>query len=168
MTAIDPDLVGVWIVPGEHRTYEVMGDGSYHIADPEEPLQFEQGGEVMTWGPRRHVRLEGSGTTPVGRWHEDASGDEWVFQGDASYSVTGGGQTDIGIWSLRSNGAALWTRELNAQLAANGAEITFHPIAGGSVTFGYTVKDGVWVLLDRQTWAELARYVSPARAGRTG
>ena len=90
------------------------------------------------------------------------------FRAMPAIALPAGGQTDIGIWSLRSNGAALWTRELNAQLVSNGAEVTFHPVAGGSVTFGYTVKDGVWVLLDRQTWAELARYVSPARTGGRG
>lgn len=168
MVSFDPDLVGIWIVPGERRTYEVMADGSYHIADPEEPVRFDDGGAVMIWGPRRHRRLEGSGATPLGRWRAEATGEDWVFAADGGYTVTAGGQADIGIWALRRGGTALWTRELNAQLTANGAEVTFHPIAGGPVRFGYTVKDGVWTLLDPRDWSELARYVAPGAVRKTG
>ncbi len=168
MSTIDPDLIGIWIIPGEPATYEVMSDGSYHVADPEEPLSFEDGGATMVWGPRRHMRLDGSGKTPVGKWREAASRDEWVFERDGSYSVTGQGNTDTGIWALRSGGTALWTRELNAQLSSNGAQVTFTPVSGGSYTFGYTVADGVWTLLDANDWTELARYVSPSAMAKTG
>ncbi len=167
MSSLDPDLIGIWILPGKPQTYEVLGDGTYHVADPEEPLSFEDGGATMVWGPRRHMRLDGSGTSPVGRWREEDSQDEWQFNADGSYAVTGQGNTDTGIWALRSGGTALWTRELNAHITSDGAQVTFDAINGTSVTFGYTVADGVWTLLDPTDWRELARYVSPSTIAQT-
>jgi hypothetical protein len=162
-TPIDPDLVGIWIVPGQPQTYEVTSDGAYHVADPEEPLAFEQGGTVMIWGARRHTRLDGAGETPVGRWTEDASGDDWVFAADGSYAITAGGATDTGIWALRDAGSSLWTRETRAQITSDGAHLTFRTGPSDEFRYGYTVADGIWRLLDPETWAELTRYVSAAK-----
>jgi hypothetical protein len=161
--SLDPDLIGIWIVRGKPVTYEVTGDGGYHVADPEEPLSFEQDGAVMIWGGRRHERQDGSGQSPVGRWIEPASGDAWLFEPDGRYEITGAGATDTGIWALRDGGAALWTRELTAQISTNGAQVTFDTVSGGSFIYGYTVKDGVWSLLDPTTWVAVTRYVTPAR-----
>lgn len=162
-TSLDPDLIGIWIVRGKPVTYEVTGDGGYHVADPEDPLSFEDGGAVMIWGGRRHDRQDGSGQSPVGRWIEAASGDTWLFEADGRYEVSGDGSTDTGIWALRDGGAALWTRELTARITTDGAQVTFVTVGGDSFTYGYTVDDGVWSLLDPTTWVAVTRYVTPAR-----
>jgi len=167
MTQIDPDLVGVWLSPGSIVTYEVCADGTYHVADPEEPVHFENEGAVMIWGGRRYTRRAGAGATPEGRWVEDGSSDVWAFGPDGSYSITNGTSTFIGIWVLRNQGTALWTRELRAQLSTNGAQITFHPEAGRTLTYCYTVSEGLWSILDPLTWQEVNRYVSPAYLAQT-
>ncbi|MBF9058135.1 hypothetical protein HKCCSP123_02960 [Rhodobacterales bacterium HKCCSP123] len=158
---IDPGLVGIWIVPGEPRTYEVDADGVYHVADPESPVSFEAGGAVMHWEGEAHDRLSGITEPPEGRWRGRDTGAEWVFGGDGSYTVTLDGATDRGIWALRREGAALWTREEVATLTTTGAEITYALREGGTVTYGYTVGGGVWTLHDPATWVELARLVDP-------
>lgn len=159
---VDPGLVGIWIVPGEPRTYEVDTGGGYHVADPESPVSFEAGGAVMLWEGEAHDRLSGSGATPQGRWRGRDTGADWDFAADGGYTVTLDGATDRGIWALRQNGTALWTREEVATLTTTGAEVTYALREGGTVTYGYTVGGGVWTLHDPKTWAELARLVDPA------
>ena len=63
------------------------------------------------------------------------------------------GATDRGIWALRQDGAALWTREEVATLTTTGAEVTYALREGGTATYGYTVEAGVWTLLDPASWA---------------
>lgn len=162
MTSIDPDLVRVWIRPGTPFTYEIDAAGGYHIGGPESPISFAEGGMVMTWGTETLDRQAGAGDTPEGRWIERGTGAEWHFAPDGCYEVLLDGETDVGIWALRAGGTMLWTRELRAQVATNGAEITFDARNGTLVTYGYTVGGGVWVLFDRVTWVEVMRYVDPA------
>jgi hypothetical protein len=162
MSGIDPDLVRVWIVPNEDRTYEVDATGGYHVADPESPVTFEQDGAVMVWDGEAHDRLSGAGATPEGRWCGRDTGTIWAFDADGTYSVALDGATDTGIWTLRQEGPTLWTREQVAQLEANGAEVTFHLRDGHVMRYGYTVKDGVWTLHDPESWTRLARYIDPA------
>jgi hypothetical protein len=162
MSAIDPRLVGIWVVPGEPRTYEVDAEGLYHVADPESPVTFEEGGRVMQWEGEAHDRLSGAGATPEGRWRGRVTGAEWDFAADGGYTVTLDGATDRGIWALRQGGTALWTREEVARLTTTGAEVTYDLREGGTVTYGYTVEAGVWTLLDPTTWAVLTRFIDPA------
>ena len=86
-------------------------NGVYHVADPESPVTFEAGGAVMQWEGEAHDRLSGAGLTPEGRWRGRVTGAEWEFAADGGYTVTLDGATDRGIWALRQDGAALWTRE---------------------------------------------------------
>ncbi len=162
MTAIDPDLVRVWIVPGEPFTYEVDAAGDYHIGGPEQPVGFEADGAVMTWASEVYDRLDGAGATPVGRWTERSTGAEWDFAADGSYTVTWDGEVDHGLWALRQGDTMLWTREWRAKLATNGAEVSFTVRDGTVSTYGYTVGAGVWTLFDPVSWAELTRYLDPA------
>ncbi|MEM7722453.1 MAG: hypothetical protein AAF376_08765 [Pseudomonadota bacterium] len=167
MAHVDPDLIGIWIARGSSVTYEVDADGGYHVADPEEPVNFAGNGSTMVWGGRLYVRHQGAGNTPVGRWIADASTDAWLFRDDGTYDMTDGSETFTGIWSQRHGGHALWTRELRAHLQTSGAEVGFQPVEGGGFRYGYTVVDGVWTLLDPQTWRAVARYVSPQRLARS-
>lgn len=159
---IDPQLIGIWIVAGEPRTYEVDAAGVYHVADPESPVRFDAGSTVMQWEGEAHDRLSGSGATPEGRWRGRDTGAEWDFAADGRYTVTLDGATDRGIWALRQGGTALWTREEVATLTTTGAEVTYSLREGGTVTYGYTVGGGVWTVHDPSTWVELARFVDPA------
>ena len=142
MSSLDPDLIGIWILPGKPQTYEVLADGSYHVADREESLSFEDNAQPCLGSASAYAarRFRQNTHWPMARAD---SQDEWQFNADGSYSVTGQGNTDTGIWALRSGGSALWTRELNAHLDTNGAQVTFNAVNGNSVTFGYTVADGV-------------------------
>ncbi|NKX43171.1 hypothetical protein [Roseicyclus persicicus] len=162
MSAVDPDLVGVWIVAGEPRTYEVEADGGYHVADPESPVAYEQGGAVMIWEGEAHDRLAGAGATPEGDWRGRDTGALWSFAADGTYTVTLDGATDTGIWAAGQDGATLWTRERVATLATNGAQVTYTLREGGTATYGYTVGGGIWTLHDPVSWVELARFVDPA------
>jgi len=158
--SVDPDLVQVWIVPGEAYTYEVDASGDYHIAGPERAVGFD--GDGMTWGNEAYDRQDGSGATPVGRWTERSTGAVWTFAADGTYTVDWDGETDTGLWSLRQGGTMLWTREWRAKLATNGAQITFTTRDGTAATYGYTVGAGAWTLYDAVTWAQLSRYLDPA------
>lgn len=159
MQTFDPDLPGLWFIPGQETTYEVLADGTYHVADPEVPVAFARGGTVMAWGDMTLTRLDGIGDTVVGRWKARSSGEEWMFRGDGRYSVNWGpDQGTSGIWILSEDGDSLWTRERRATLTTTGAEVTFEPVDGPPLTYAYTVSDGVWRLMDRTTWERLAEY----------
>lgn len=168
MTApVDPALIGIWIVPGQPFTYEVDAEGGYHIAGPEEPLSFAEDGATMIWGPRRYRREDGAGQTPVGQWREDESGDTWRFEADGAYRLEApDGAVDTGIWGLRDAGAALWVREQRAHLATDGAHLTLVTADGGQSRYGYTVRAGIWILLDPVNWAELSRFFTPEEIAR--
>ena len=168
MSGLDPAIVGVWIVPGLRRTYEVDAAGGYHVADPEGAIAFVQGGAVMVWEGEPHDRRSGAGATPEGRWIGRETGAEWVFAADGSYTATLDGQTDTGIWALREDGRALWTRELVATLTTAEGLVDFALRAGGVSRYGYAVADGVWTLHDPVTRAELARFVDPGRLAAGG
>lgn len=161
MGHFDTNLIGIWIVPGSFVTYEVLPDGSFHVADPETALAYEGGGTAMLWDPMRLVRLEGAGETPIGRWREDRAGDIWAFMPDGTYTVEVEGDVYHGIWALRSGGAALWTREMRAGITTNGTDLTFAAVHGPTATYRYTVADGIWSLFDPQTGAVAVRYVRP-------
>lgn len=168
MSAIDPGLVGLWIAPGEDRTYEVDDGGGYHVAEPEAPLTIEDDGAVMLWLGEWHDRISGEDAAPIGRWLGRDSAAQWEFAADGAFRVTLGEQEDTGIWALRRNGGALWTRERVASLETDGAQITFHLRDGGTAHYGYTVGGGVWTLNDPTTWAELVRFVDPSSLAEDG
>ncbi|AHM02920.1 hypothetical protein roselon_00479 [Roseibacterium elongatum DSM 19469] len=171
---LDPDLIGIWIVPGQPQTYEVSPDGVFHVADPEEPLAYEEDGRIMTFGARRLIRQVGSGETPVGGWSDVETRDIWAFGQDQSYSVNADGVTETGMWSLRDGGDSLWLCEDRATITTDGAHLTFRTgpdAATGlgapqALRYGYTVEDGIWRVLDPDRWTELTRYVSLARLER--
>jgi hypothetical protein len=66
--AIDPELPGIWIIPGEQTTYEIDQDGNYHIADPAQPLTVAADGAAMIWGRTRFDRIGGDSDAPIGAW----------------------------------------------------------------------------------------------------
>ncbi len=159
---IDPDLPGIWIIPGEPETYEILGDGTYHVAAPEAPVAFHRGGWEMTWGEDRLKRHLGSGETVEGVWHDPEREEEWFFRPDGTYTLHWpDGDEAHGIWALRDDGASLWTREFSGLIATTGVELTFHLESGIDQTFGYTVKNDIWSLLDPETWKTLVDYRRP-------
>jgi len=167
MTRVDPDLVGIWLVPQSDRTYEVEADGSYHVADAESPVSYSAAGAVMHWQFEDFDRQAGTGETPVGKWLGRSTGEQWQFTDDGRYRVQIDGIADTGIWALRQGGAKLWTRELQAYLTTNGATVTFTFREGGSITYGYTVSAGTWTLHDASTWADVARFRRPSAMAPT-
>jgi hypothetical protein len=162
--SINPALVGIWLQPGQPQTYEITADGAYHIADPEEPLRFEEDGAVMIWGDRRFARTEGAGETPIGTWREEETGDGWDFASDQGLTILstepGEERAFTGIWALRDDGRSLWTREKRADLTCDGAHLTYAMVSGEVYRYGYSVDDDVLSLLDPDTWEELTRYIS--------
>jgi len=170
--ALDPDLPGIWIIPGEPATYEVEPDGSYHIADPAQPLTVSSDGAAMVWGRTRFERIGGTGAAPLGAWRDRDHGDEWLFREDGTYLQRwSDGERTTGIWVLRQEDHTLWTREYRGQLETDGARVRFDLPSGEQVTYGYTVDTDAWVLLDASTWSRLVEYRRPDRgmpAARVG
>lgn len=168
---LDPALIGIWLLPGHPQTYEVTGDGSYYIAEPDEPVSFQTGGAQMTWGGRTYTRVIGSGQSPVGTWREDGTGDGWDFTDDCAYTILSAtddtGETFTGIWALRNEGRSLWTCEKQADIETDGAHIAFVTPLGERFTYGYGVDNGILTLFDPDTWLELTRYVSAERMVRS-
>lgn len=159
---IDPDLPGIWIIPGEATTYEIEPDGSYHIAEPAEPLTIAPGGASMIWGRTRLDRIGGAGKAPLGAWRDRDHGDEWLFRADGSYLQRwSDGERTTGIWALRGEEATLWTREYRGRLETDGARVTFVLPTEDPVTYGYTVDAACWTLLDAASWARLVEYRRP-------
>lgn len=162
--SLDPDLVGIWLLPGQPQTYEITADGGYHIADPEEPVHFEDGGAIMVWGARRFRRTEGAGETPIGTWREEETGDGWDFSDDQELTILstepGAEHAFTGIWALRDEGRSLWSREKRADLTCDGAHLTYYMVSGEVYRYGYSVDADVLSLLDADTWSELTRYIS--------
>ncbi|QBY01208.1 hypothetical protein E2K80_11115 [Rhodophyticola sp. CCM32] len=165
MTMIDPNLPGIWIVPGELFTYEVLNDGSYHVAPPAAPLSFSSDAAEMTWGAQVFDRQSASanGAGVEGRWTRRDSTEHWVFSANGQYQVRWGKDdpASTGIWALRDNGGALWIREKLAELTTDGAQVVFNLIGTGPAQYGYTVEDGVWTLLDPDSWEKRATYRRP-------
>lgn len=166
-TKFDPALIGIWLLPGHPETYEISAGGGYFIAEPHETVIIKEGGAVMTWGGRRYIRVLGEGSTPVGTWQEEATGDAWDFTDDQGYSVlTAAAQTFTGIWALRNHGTSLWTCEKQADLETDGAHLIFNTPAGEQLKYGYAVEDGILSILDPATWLEVSRYISAERMVR--
>lgn len=173
-TPIDPELIGIWLLPGQPQTYEITENGSYFIAEPEEALSFQDDGAQMTWGGRPYTRIIGDGETPIGTWREEATGDGWDFTADHAYTILSAaadaddpGETFTGIWSLRNDGTSLWTCEKQANIVVDGAHLTFVTTSGDRLSYGYSVADGLLSLLDPDTWLELTRYISAKRMVRS-
>lgn len=171
---IDPALVGIWLLPGQPQTYEITEDGSYFIAEPDESLSFQNDGEQMIWGGRVYTRILGEGATPIGTWREEATGDGWDFTADHAYTIlsaatdtTDAGETFTGIWSLRNEGTSLWTCEKQADIEVDGAHLTFITPSDDRLSYGYATEDGLFSLLDPDTWQELTRYISAERMVRS-
>lgn len=176
-TKVDPDLVGIWLLPGQPQTYEITADGGYFIAEPDETLSFQDGGDRMIWGGRPYVRVIGEGKTPIGTWREEDTGDGWDFTpdhaytvlsaGSASHGIAEAGETFTGIWALRNEGTSLWTCEKQSLVETDGAHLSFLTATGEKLTYGYAVSDGTLSLLDPDTWIELTRYISAERMVRS-
>ncbi|MBF9051559.1 hypothetical protein GTA62_16985 [Roseobacter sp. HKCCD9010] len=163
MNEIDPNLPGIWIVPGEAFTYEILPDGSYHVATPPAALTFSEDATVMTWDGSDYVRQSGSGKGVEGHWMARDAREDWLFSNDGRYQLRLGDDSPAltGIWALRNGGTQLWTRERLAQLVTDGAQVTFQMQGEPSITYGYTVSDGVWVLMDPVSWERRATYRRP-------
>ncbi|WP_071672635.1 hypothetical protein [Nioella nitratireducens] len=160
---IDPDLPGIWIIPGEETTYEIEPDGSYHVADPAQPLTVAGDGATMIWGRTRLARIGGDGAAPLGAWRDRDHGDEWLFQADGTYLQRwSDGEKTTGIWVHRDSDYSLWTREYRGQVETDGARITFVLPSEPAVTYGYTADAESWILLDPETWDKLVEYRRPA------
>ncbi|WP_147450704.1 hypothetical protein [Rhodophyticola porphyridii] len=160
MRAIDPDLLGRWGLPGEPYIYEVLPDGSYHVADAAAPLSFSDDAAEMTWDDQVFDRQGAAGIGVEGAWRARDSAESWMFTADGSYQVGWGDARPpaTGIWALHDHGRRLWTREKLAQLTTDGANVVFHLIDGGPQSYGYTVSDGIWTLLDPTSWKKRAAY----------
>lgn len=174
-TSIDPQLVGIWLLPGEPQTYEITETGFYFIAEPDESLSFRDDGVVMMWGGRRYLRTEGAGETPVGTWREELTGDGWDFADDHAVTILLAEDPDgpgvTGIWGLREGGTSLWTCEMRAQVRTDGAHLVFETVDGDTLRYGYAVTEDILSLMDPDTWTEITRYVSASlfvQAASTG
>ena len=171
-TKIDPDLIGIWLIPGQPQTYEITEDGGYFIAEPDENLRFQDDGAVMVWGGRHYSRIMGEGSTPVGTWREEATGDGWDFTADQGYSILSsafdeGAETFTGIWALRNHGTSLWICEKQADLETDGAHLNFKTPGGDQLRYGYAIGDGTLSLLNPESWLEVSRYISAERMVRS-
>lgn len=163
---IDPDLPGIWIIPGEPTTYEIESDGNYHIADPAQPLTVGADGASMIWGRTRLDRIGGDETAPVGAWRDRDHGDEWLFRSDGSYLQRwSDGERTTGIWVKDATSGTLWAREYRGHVETDGARVKFLLPSEKSVTYGYTVDAGAWTLLDPQSWEKLVEYRRPQDEG---
>jgi len=164
--SIDPQLAGIWLLPGEPQTYEITATGAYFIAEPDDPLVFQRDGAVMIWGGRRYLRTLGEGATPVGTWREETTGDGWDFTDDHAVAILLADAPDgpgvTGIWGLREGGTRLWTCEKRAQVSSDGAHLVFETVDGEVLRYGYCVTEDILSLTDPDTWTELTRYVSAA------
>ncbi|MFT5868580.1 MAG: hypothetical protein ACI8TF_000685 [Paracoccaceae bacterium] len=162
LNTLDPDLVGLWIVIGKPTTYEILPDASYHVADPEAALEIAADGATMTWGAIEYDRMLGTGPNIDGVWRNREDGDEWYFRPDGTYSLHLTGSDDIfGIWALRDDANTLWTREYRGTVQTNGAQLQFFLPASPPLSYGYTVQNGIWSLMDPQSWSVLATYQRP-------
>lgn len=160
-TQIDPNLIGIWLLPGEQQTYEITETGDYLIGEPEEPLKFEDGSRLMTWGARRFRRADSDGIGLIGTWIEAGTGDAWDFADGQELTILTADETLItGIWALRDRGRCLWHCEKHATLNTDGAHLEFRFSAGDRLRYGYTVTGDVLSLLDPASWTELTRYIS--------
>ncbi|MEJ6390558.1 hypothetical protein V8J83_13680 [Gymnodinialimonas sp. 2307UL20-7] len=158
---IDPNLVGIWLLPGQPQTYEITETGDYLIGEPEEPLQFEDGSRSMTWGARRFRRADKYGIGLIGTWIEEGTGDAWDFADGQALTILTAQETLItGVWALRDQGRCLWHCEKRATVQTDGAHLEFRFLAGDTARYGYTVTGDVLSLLDPASWTELTRYVS--------
>ena len=156
---IDPDLPGIWIIPGEPATYEVAPDGGYHIAEPSAPISIHRGGQAMTWDGVEFDSVLGADASVEGVWRNRATLDEWYFRPDGSYTLHWtDGEEAHGIWSAQDEGATLWAREHLGRIETNGAEVTFILADGPPARYGYTVGRESWTLMDPQSWKVLIEY----------
>lgn len=159
---IDPDLIGIWIIPGEAATYEICDDARYHISEPAAAISFHQDAQRLTWGRAEFDRIMGDGTGLEGVWRDCETRDQWYFRDDGSYTLRWhDGENTHGIWALQDSNTSLWTREYLARIETNGAEVTFYLQNGRSVTYGYTVNRDVWTLMKAGTWNNLIEYRRP-------
>lgn len=159
---IDPDLIGIWIIPGERATFEVSPDGGYHIAEVPADFSFFRGGQFLNWGEAELERVLGEGDRIEGVWRARDSGDEWYFRPDGSYTLHWpDGEEAHGIWAVQEDGAKLWTREELGRIDTNGAEVSFHLHSGAPIRYGYTVDARKWTLMNPETWAVLVEYLRP-------
>lgn len=159
---IDPDLLGIWIIPGEPATFEVGPDGSYHIAEAAVAFSFSDGGQVLQWGNTELRRILGEGDRIEGVWRVPERGDEWYFRPDGSYTLHWpDGEEAHGIWAVQEDGAKLWTREEMGRIVSTGAEVSFQLHSGAPIRYGYTVDAKKWTLMNPETWAVLIEYHRP-------
>ncbi|MBF9043044.1 hypothetical protein HKCCE4037_06885 [Rhodobacterales bacterium HKCCE4037] len=158
---IDPDLVGIWLLPGQPQTYEIYENGDYLIGEPEESLRFEDADNRMIWGDRRFRRSGDHGVGLIGTWLEEDTGDAWDFTEDQAVTILTEDETLItGIWALRDQGHSLWHCEKRASVTSDGAHVEFSFVSGETARYGYTVKADVLCLLDPENWTELTRYLN--------
>ena len=159
----DPNLVGIWLLPGQPQTYQITETGDYLIGEPEEPFRFEDGGQAMHWGSRVFHRADEHGVTLVGTWIDTETGDAWDFTEDHAVTIlTADGTPITGFWGLRDEGRSLWHCEKRATVSADGAHLEFQFLGGGAQRYGYSVDRDVLCLLDPEKWTELTRYINSA------
>ena len=159
---IDPDLLGIWIIPGEPATFEVCSDGSYHIAEAATDFALFRGGRFLQWGNTALERILGDGDRIEGVWRVRESGDEWYFRPDGSYTLHWpDGEEAHGIWAVQEDGTKLWTREELGRIDTTGAEVSFHLHSGPPIRYGYTADAQTWTLMNPETWAVLIEYHRP-------
>jgi len=159
---IDPDLLGIWIIPGEPATFEVSPDGGYHIAEAAAAFSILREGRLLNWGDAILERVLGDGAQIEGVWRTRNSGDEWYFRPDGSYTLHWpDGEEAHGIWTVQEDGTKLWTREELGRIDTTGAEVSFHLHSGTPIRYGYTADAETWTLMNPETWAVLVEYRRP-------
>ena len=147
VSAIDPALLASWRDAGNQLLVYALdaadpaqADATIFFGGVSIPYRLEDAGQTLVVNnTTRYVRQDGAANTIVGRWRDDAGGEEWTLRADGRYMIVFDGDPMLWFGTYQATADALVTYEFRGRVATQGVEIFYTWYPGYRISGTYTL-----------------------------
>ena len=137
VAAIDPALLGTWRIGNMQFKYAqdaadpAQADAMIFIGGGSAPYLLEDAGQTLVVNNiTRYARQDGAANSIVGRWRDDAGGEEWTLRADGRYMIVIDGDPMLWFGTYQATASALVTYEFRGRVGTQGNQIFYSSYTG--------------------------------------
>lgn len=147
VSTIDPALLGTWrdsnnllFVYAPDVFDPAQADATVFFGGGSTPYRLEDAGQTLVVNNNtRYARQDGTANSIVGRWRDDAGGEEWTLRADGRYIIVFDGDPMLWFGTYQATANALVTYEFRGRVATQGVEIFYTWYPGYRISGTYTL-----------------------------
>lgn len=146
-STVDPALMGTWkdgnnfqFVYSADAADPAQADATVFFGGVSTPYRLEDAGQMLVINNgTRYARQDGAAHAIVGRWRDDAGGEEWTLRADGRYIIVFDGDPMLWFGTYQASAGALVTYEFRGRVATQGNQIIYTWYSGYRISGTYTL-----------------------------